>query len=277
MEEKVIIVNKKAGLTPLECINEIKKERKEWAHLPLTYAGRLDPLATGVLIILIGDECQKKDEYLQLPKEYLVTVLFGFATDTYDLMGLVKENVASSELLFKRSSDEGDGSQSQTILNSNSDFASKLQKILPQFTGRIKQAYPAYSSRTVLSKPLFQWAREGRLSEITIPTHDVFVESIDLVSEGEISGKDLFTKIKEDIGKVSGDFRQTEIIATWRDVLKDELENKYKTITLKISCHSGVYVRSIAEGIGQALGVPSLALDIVRTKVGKYEIQKTNN
>ena len=104
MEGKVIIVNKRAGLTPLECINEIKKTKPEWAHLPLTYAGRLDPLATGVLVVLIGDECHKKDEYLNLPKEYLVTILFGFATDTYDLMGLVTETKES----FKMSAPSAD-------------------------------------------------------------------------------------------------------------------------------------------------------------------------
>ncbi len=282
MEEKVLIVNKERGQTPLECLNQIKIANPKWAHLPLTYAGRLDPLARGVLVVLIGDECHKKDEYLDLPKEYIVTVLFGFSTDTYDLMGLVTKMKKNKTNESSTSSSSRDiFSDSRTTEEEESDCenlpagrAIKIREILAKFTGRIKQAYPPYSSRTVLNKPLFKWAREGRLDEITIPSHDVFIERIEMISQKEITGSDLFAKIKDDISRVAGDFRQVEIIASWREILKDEMETKYKTITLKINCHSGVYVRSIAEGIGQALKIPSLALDIVRTKVGDYEIEK---
>ena len=70
MHEGIRIVDKKCGQTPLDCIKDIKKANPELAHLPMTYAGRLDPLAEGVLVILIGDECLKKDEYLKLEKVY---------------------------------------------------------------------------------------------------------------------------------------------------------------------------------------------------------------
>ena len=56
MNSQVRIVNKRAGQTPLDCINELKKNESNLLYLPLTYAGRLDPLAEGVLVILIGDE-----------------------------------------------------------------------------------------------------------------------------------------------------------------------------------------------------------------------------
>jgi tRNA pseudouridine(55) synthase len=275
MQEKIKIVYKKCGQTPLDCIKELKNNNPGLLHLPLTYAGRLDPLAEGVLILLIGDECLKKDEYLKLTKEYETTILFGFETDTYDLMGRVVSVSTTSELLFKRSSDEGNGNQCQTILNSSSDsvFNSEVFKnILPQFTGRIKQSYPPYSSRTVNGKPLYKWAREGKLDEITIPTHDVHVESIEIIEESFISGENFMNKIIKDISLVNGDFRQSEIIDLWKETLKDKIEEQYKTITLKISCGSGVYVRGIAHELGISLGVPALALNIKRTKVGEYEI-----
>lgn len=282
MEGKVLIVNKKSGQTPLECLNQIKIANPALAHLPLTYAGRLDPLASGVLIVLIGDECHKKDEYLNLPKEYLVTLLFGFATDTYDLMGKV---FSTEELFnFSRSGTASDfrialpEKLNNSEVQDDEDLFDTLKKrvsdILPKFTGRIRQAYPPYSSRTVSSKPLFKWAREGKLDEITIPSHDVYVETIEIVSQSEIKGAALIQKIKDDISRVAGDFRQTEIVALWRETLKDKMEIKYKTMTLKISCHSGVYVRAIANGIGMELKVPTLALDIVRTKVGDYKIEE---
>ncbi len=251
MLDNVINIYKKAGQTPLDCINILKKEKDELRFIPMTYAGRLDPLAEGVLLILVGDECLKKDEYLSLPKEYEVDILLGFATDTYDEMGKV--------IKFEKSEDF-------------KNFATKIQKILPRFIGRIKQSYPPYSSRTVNGKPLFEWAREGKLEEIEIPSHDVFVENIEILEEESYLGSELLSKIKEDIGKVKGDFRQKEIINIWEKELINKYEEKYYVIKLRISCGSGVYVRGIANEIGEKLGVGALALKIVRTKVGDYSI-----
>lgn len=308
MNEKLKIVYKKCGQTPLDCINEIKKENQELLHLPLTYAGRLDPLAEGVLIILIGDECLKKDEYLKLGKVYETTIIFGFETDTYDLMGMVNEETASST----PTKESFDFSQSDSFIRpaenwttdfvllkaktkevfetvwpsflknlarrpedlSNISFGEALNKILLQFIGRFKQSYPPYSSRTVNGKPLYKWAREGKLDEITIPSHDVFVENIEVLKEGFLSGENFLRKIKKDIALVGGDFRQKEIIDLWEKTLKDKKDEQYKTITLKISCGSGVYVRGIAHELGVSLGVPAIALDIIRTKIGEYEINK---
>ena len=55
----------------------------------MTYAGRLDPMASGVLLVLAGEETKNKDKYLGLDKEYDFEILFGFATDTYDILGKV--------------------------------------------------------------------------------------------------------------------------------------------------------------------------------------------
>lgn len=255
MLKNVVIVNKNKGETPLDCIEKLKNSDPKLRNIPITYAGRLDPLAEGVLVLLLGDECHKKDEYLKLNKVYEVEILLGFTTDTYDVMGMVKNTVASSELLFKRSS-----------------FEEAWEKIIKQFTGRIKQSYPPYSSRTVNGKPLFMWAREDKLNEIEIPSHDVFIESIDLIGENTINGEKLLEKIKNDISLVKGDFRQAEIINIWNDTLKEKKEENYKTITLRISCGSGVYVRGVAHELGISLGIPALALKIKRTKVGEYHI-----
>jgi len=267
MSDKAIIIYKKAGQKPLDCIVELKKSRQEWKYLPMTYAGRLDPLAEGVLLLLVGDECLKKDEYLALPKEYEVDVLFGFETDTYDVLGKV---VASPEEVFERSSDLLDKflkGRGQTVSNTSYGFA---EEALSQFTGKITQVYPQYSSRTVEGKPLYQWARAGKINEIEIPKHNVLVESIEILNTGEITGEDLLIKIIDDIGKVSGDFRQEEILTLWNKVLKDKKEIKYQTVKFKIVCGSGFYVRVFAHDLGKALGTSALALKIIRTRIGEY-------
>ncbi len=250
MVNKVFNLYKKCGETPLECINNLKKNNKELFDLPITYAGRLDPLAEGVLIALIGEECLKKDEYLNLSKEYEVIVLFGFSTDTYDLMGKVLKENSSKNFSLK-----------------------KVEKFLLEFMGKIDQFYPPYSSRTVKGKPLFQWAREDKLNEIEIPSHQVQVDSIEIIEEDKITANNLLKKIKEVISLVNGDFRQDEIITLWEEILKEKKE-EYKIVKLKVTCGSGVYVRSIVNKLGEMIGIPSLSFKITRTKVGEYSILK---
>jgi len=51
------------------------------------YAGRLDPMAHGVLVLLVGEENKKREKYEKFVKEYLFQCIFGVATDTYDILG----------------------------------------------------------------------------------------------------------------------------------------------------------------------------------------------
>ena len=275
MNQNVLVIYKNAGETPLEALGRMKNEHKEWANLPITYAGRLDPMAEGLLLVLVGEECLKKDEYLALSKEYEVEVLFGFATDTFDLLGKVTSSENEGEYIVQ-------GSLAQAVEPSRANFQQKIMcadgnnissefsKIISGFTGKFRQAYPPYSSRTVNGKPLWEWAREGRLSEIEIPTHEVFVEKIEIKNAGSISGKKLLHKIETDIGKVKGDFRQEEILNEWRSLLKDREGDEFQTVTLIINCGSGTYVRAIAHELGLALGTPALAMNIKRTKIGDF-------
>lgn len=270
MNEKVIVVNKRVGQTPLDCILEIKNKDKNLADLSITYAGRLDPLAEGVLLLLVGDECLKKEEYLKLPKVYEVEILFGFSTDTYDVLGKVEKDGTKELFDFLRS-----GSVSFSLVRgpkklNNSEVS--LKNILEDFTGYFEQKYPPYSSRTVLGKPLFKWAREGKLSEIEIPTHKVHIEKIEIMGEFSYSGLELLDKIKKDISLVSGDFRQEEILKIWEEKLKKQNENIFHSVSVRVSSGGGVYMRSLANDIGEKIGIPALALRIKRVSVGDFKL-----
>ncbi len=269
---------KNPGETPLEALERYRKMKPEYAHVPMTYAGRLDPLAEGLLILLAGDECMKKDEYTKLPKEYEVEVLFGFATDTYDVLGLAeseRENTVSGSLAQDDGPSRAKIQQNFMCADGNS-ILSELSKVVEKFTGVYDQKYPPYSSRTVNGKPLWQWAREGKLanldlgSQIEIPSHKVQVSNIEIKAIKEISGKTLHKKINEMIESVNGDFRQKEILEKWNEVFTGKDDEVYQIATLTISCGSGTYVRVIAHDIGTALGVPALALHIKRTKIGDF-------
>src|SRR3712207_2873397 len=88
---KILNIYKPVGFTPLEMITALLKEFPEYKDKKIGYAGRLDPLAHGVLLLMIGDATKQRKDYLGLDKMYEFEVLFGVETDTYDLLGFVKE------------------------------------------------------------------------------------------------------------------------------------------------------------------------------------------
>ena len=70
------------------------------------------------------------------------------------------------------------------------------------------------------------------------------------------------------IQTVVGDFRQSEIIETWQE---QTMDTPVTLVTFSVTASSGTYMRSLAEKMGESLGVPALAYRIVRTSVGEYK------
>jgi tRNA pseudouridine55 synthase len=247
--KKVVILNKKEGETPLARLESFRMKNKQYKEVSMTYAGRLDPMASGVLIILAGEECKNKEKYLKLDKEYEFEVLFGFATDTYDILG----KVTHSNILTNDS-----------IKNLEVDIKNNIKF----FTGKFTQTYPMYSSQTVKGKHLFEYARAGE--EVEAPIHEVEVKSLKLLKLSKKCGDVLFKSFEKRIDSVVGDFRQKEILKIWQKEFEGS-QAKYVVASFRIKCGSGTYVRSIANDLGKRLGIPALALSIKRTKIGKYD------
>jgi tRNA pseudouridine55 synthase len=208
--ENVLRLYKNPGETPLECLERFRVANPEYTNEKMTYAGRLDPMAEGVLIVLAGEECKKKDEYLGLDKEYIFEVLFGIQSDTYDILGIPK-NVEEKDFDIK------------------------------SFVGKRIQEYPAYSSRT------FQMARDG--AEFEPPTKEVEIFDMEMLEERNIEKEVLEKEIPERVDLVRGDFRQDEIKDAWKNILENAPE-KFRIGKFKIHCSSGTYVRSIANEMG---------------------------
>ena len=264
--KKIFLLNKKEGETPLECLEGFRQEnikkKKIDKNIKMTYAGRLDPMASGLLLVLLGEETKNKEKYLKLDKEYEFEILFGFATDTYDILGIPKVNN------FLRSSDLRVPIPARPFKNhSPLEFRNAILCNLKFFTGKFIQKYPMYSSKTVKGKPLFLYARNG--NEVEIPERYVDVKNLKFIKIRKISNKKLLENIERRVKKVNGDFRQEEILKIWRKKL--EKENSFYIGSFKIKCISGTYVRGIANSLGEKLNIPSLAFSIKRTKVGKYE------
>ena len=224
MQDKFLRIYKNLGETPLEALERVRFDNPEYADLPMTYAGRLDPMAEGELVILIGEECKNKEKYLNMDKEYEFEMLFGFKTDTYDLLGL------SSSFYFDKNS-----------------VLENLEKELVNFVGKRTQKYPPYSSKTLGGVPLFQKTKNGEVFDL--PERQVEIYRIEFLGFREISGEELLEGIKNRVSLVKGDFRQEEIIKKWEDNLSGRLGENFLIGKSKMTCSSGTYVRVLVDSI----------------------------
>lgn len=238
MEEKILKIYKNLGETPLEALTRLRSEFPVYGDLPMTYAGRLDPMAEGELLVLVGEECKKKDDYLGMDKEYEFEMLFGFKTDSYDLLGL-----SSTENFNKE------------------DLISALAFILENKKGKFVQKYPPFSSKTIKGVPLFKKTKDG--DEYDAPERQVEIYEISFLGLREISGKDLSEEIKRRINLVKGDFRQKEILKKWEENLRGGEDETFLIAKSKMSCSSGTYVRSLVNG----LSFPAVTFSIKRTRI----------
>jgi tRNA pseudouridine55 synthase len=244
-------IYKPIGLTPLQLINKLINKNSEYKSLKIGFAGRLDPLAHGVMLLMIGDETKNRDKYLNLDKEYEFEVLFGVSTDTYDVMGLLQNE--NSKLVPV-------------------DLEKQIKKFIKSKLGKQIQIYPPYSSKEVKGKPLYQWALENKLDQIVIPTKEINIYKFKLLNTYQITPNEFKTRINENISTVKGNFRQYKILKKWNAFFK---KNKYKTFDIakfKIKCSSGTYVRSLANEMGEKFGCKALAFSILRTKVGAFKL-----
>lgn len=243
----VCVVYKPPFVTPLEALDEFRKTNPEYQNATLGYAGRLDPLAQGLLLILVNDENKKRKEYERMPKEYTCKALLGIATDSYDYMGIFTQTPQSLQINPK----------------------DKLQEILPSFIGKQQQPYPLYSSARVNGKPLYYWAREKK-TDIQIPTKQIEIYELTCTNVEKIPLSIFASSAIDGVSKVHGEFRQKEIIQQWQKYTTDK--TSYYSADLFIRCSSGTYVRGIVDDLGKRLQTGALAYNIIRTKVGSFSL-----
>ena len=234
----------------MEALEKFRRQAKISAKAKLTYAGRLDPMASGVLLILEGASQAQKEKFLALDKKYKAKILFGFSTDSYDLLGMPK---TGKPMVISRV---------------------QILRSLDYYKGKVKLPIPGFSSVQHKGSSLFVLTRQGKILEKDLPNRLMDIKSLKLLSTGQISATALNKKIELGIKKVTGDFRQEKILKAWNKILKGRKE-KYQSIELLISCGSGTYIRSIANNIGKRLGMESVLLNLERLSVGKYNLKNT--
>lgn len=252
---KKILLEKRIGETPLQTITRFQTTHPKYQGIPATYAGRLDPMASGKLLVLFGSECKEKEQYLGLDKHYEIEILCGVGSDTGDMLGMVETGET-------------------VLLPSNEEVTSRLKKEV----GTFLRTYPVYSSKTVSGKPLFLHALEGTLDSIDVPTHSETIYSISLLDITTVNTPLLKTHIRNTLSlapvsmekskALGADFRIVDVKKSWEQVFAKETQ--YVILKLRVTSGSGVYMRTLAERIGESLGTKALALSIHRRHIGTH-------
>ncbi len=255
--KRYVVLEKTLGQTPLECIEMWRVTNSPtYDNFPLAYAGRLDPMASGKLLVLIGEECKHQEKYHGLDKAYRFEVLFGVATDTQDVLGRITQT---------------------EIPDINRD---QLTRCAQSFIGNISLPYPHFSSKTVRGKPLHVWTLEGRLGEITIPIKTSEIFSLKLDNVREVRGQEIYETVSCNIAKVTpvtderkalgNDFRRVDVLADWQQFFETYANSNFTIATFTCIASSGTYMRTLAEVIARECGTTGLAFSIHRTHIGRY-------
>jgi len=198
----------------------ISRFRQEYSidnKIKVAYAGRLDPLAFGKIIILTDKDIYDKEKYCGKDKTYTCWIVQDIQTDTYDIMGkIVSENIW------------------EPVYNGIKDL-------------EYEQQYPMYSSIYVIQdgmrKPLWYYEKNN-IKVVNIPCKKVKLISGEKILEESISSIELLRLIKDRIEQVKKDtYRQHEIIEVWKDKLEDRV---YTISKWKFTITSGGYIRYLA-------------------------------
>lgn len=264
------LIYKNIGETPLEALEKMRQSEPVLKEETLSYIGRLDPMAEGEMIVLVGkEENQKRDEYLNFDKEYVAEFLVGFATDTGDLLGLVQKSSAD-----------------KTAAANNKDeiFQKNLIEkitILPEKLSQIThQKFPWFSSKHVFGRALFDWFKAGQQEEIERPSKQIKIYNVELIGDADnnffkkITSTKLQNYLTDNINKVKGDFRQSEILEKWQGILQtvdsptaEFPVSEFPIFTLKLKVSTGTYIRGLTEEIEKELGAPVVLFSLKRSKI----------
>lgn len=198
------IINKPSGITSHDVIYQM---RKALNIKRIGHAGTLDPLASGVMIVAVGNETKLLEYVVGLDKQYQCTFKLGATSSTYDSEGKIIE-IEGAPIVGEK----------------------ELRRVLQEFTGDIYQVPPQFSAIKIQGKKAYQYAREGQT--ISIPPRLISIFQLDLVDLHE------------------------------------------QSVTIKVHCSSGTYIRTLAHDIGKRLNSGAYVTKLSRTAIGQCAIEQ---
>ena len=207
---ETILVDKPYGWTSFDVVKRIRGvmlRRMGIKKMKVGHAGTLDPLATGVMIIVSGKSTKLIEQLQSGVKEYIATIALGATTPSYDLETEIDARYPTAHITREL-----------------------VGEVLTKFTGRIEQVPPAFSACKIDGKRAYKMARKGDTVELK--------PKILVVDEIEL------------------------------------LEYSPESITIRVVCSKGTYIRALARDIGAALGSGGHLTALRRTRVGDVTIDR---
>lgn len=250
-----IILDKPHGVGSTQAVSAVKRALRQSGagKWKVGHGGTLDPLATGVLPIAIGEATKLAGRMLDSDKIYDFTVTFGTQTDTLDLEGKV---IAESD---------------------HRPTLGEVEAILPRFTGPIEQAPPAYSAILIDGQRAYDLARAGQDVEMKLRSVMIYELQISSLPKG---GEDSvacphggLAELGEGQGASSPSPTPARQQAAKPPYPLPASGERIQQITLRAHVSKGTYIRSLARDIAIALGTVGHVTMLRRVKAGPFTLE----
>ena len=246
-----IILDKPLELGSTQAVGAVKRNLREAGllgkgkdKLKVGHGGTLDPLATGVLPIAIGEATKLCGRMLDASKIYEFTIGFGTETETLDVEGAVTETSDHRPTL------------------------SDIEAVLPQFTGPIEQIPPKYSALKIDGKRAYDLARAGVEVEMKLRGVTIFSLAIS-------SLKRSFGEGDRAEGVVEGpNSAVAPPLANAGPPPHASHREEITEITLTANVSKGTYIRSLARDIARALDTVGHVTMLRRTRAGPFTLER---
>ena len=154
MNDGLLLVDKPGGMTSHDVVG---KSRRVFSRRDIGHAGTLDPMATGLLVLLMGKATKLSDFILNGDKSYQTTVLLGCVTDTDDVTGEVLSRTEDLDITLQQ-----------------------VEKAISELTGTLELKVPIYSAIKVKGKKLYEKARKGE--DFVPPVRQMTFKDVKLLS-----------------------------------------------------------------------------------------------
>ncbi len=233
----VFLIDKPLAWTSFGAVNKVRyllARKTGNKKLKVGHAGTLDPLATGLLILCVGDYTKKIETFQAMPKTYTGTITFGSTTPSFDLEKAPDTPFPTAHLT-----------------------KSVLETAREQFLGDILQVPPIFSAIKVDGRRLYKNARTGQ--EVEMPHRPVHVASFDLL--GELRSVPLGLD-----GVIIASKKGSNIM------LHPDYSEGLQ-LDFQVGCSKGTYIRSLANDLGQAVGSGAYLSSLRRTAIGDFGVE----
>lgn len=246
----VVLVDKPYRWTSADVIRKLKYAAIRHFHkknLKVGHAGTLDPLATGVLLVCIGNACKKAQEFQASDKEYVAGICFGATTPSYDL-----EKDIDREMSFEKVSE-------QSVRETLQSFIGVQDQVAPLFSAKQVDGVRAYELARRMyrnAEPLDDAARE------LLQVNRIEISDLSLLSYGSSSDEDIAAKAAGADGGASSRIN----VAT--------LPGGLPVATVRVACSKGTYIRALARDLGERLDTGAFLCSLQRSRCGSFAVEE---